>query len=231
MKSYVYYVENRVNNKRYVGKSNDPENRLKGHIKKALNENSQLAFHCAIRKHGIENFVIHVYGEYESEEKAYDAETQLIREWKTTKVGYNMNEGGVGGINPTDAVKKKISDALMGKKHTNNSIKQMSEVKLGDKNPMHGRKHSEETKAKMRAARQRMREEGRDKMTDEQRQKLRDAWTRNPDRKPWNAGKKGVYSEEYRNKIGDGHRGIPLTEEHKQKLREVARKRREKNVS
>jgi len=35
---------------------------------------------------------------------------------------------------------------------------------------------------------------------------------------PWNKGKIGIFSEEYRRKIGDANRGIPLSKEHRQKI-------------
>lgn len=221
MSWFVYTITNVLNGKVYVGKAANPHSRFKSHVKKSM-ANSPLALHCAMRLHGIENFVLTVVSQYETEDETYDEESRLIKELQTTRVGYNMNEGGVGGSNPTQEVRDKISRSLKGRHHTEESKAKMREA---CKTRPH-RHHSEETKAKMRATRQRMREEGRDRMSDEAREKLHAAWERNPDRKPWNTGVHGVYSDEYRDKIGAGHRGIPLSEEHRRKLSEAARLRR-----
>lgn len=227
MKSYVYIVTNKVNEKKYVGKANNVEFRWKGHIKKALKQNSQLAFHCAIRKHGKENFDLHIHSEYESEPLAFEAETQLIKELNSTINGYNMNEGGMGGINPTQEVREKISKAKKGQYHTDEVKKHLSDCKKGVKRCP----HSEETKAKMRATREKMRLEGRNKFTEEQKQKLRDSWANSPERKPWNTGTHGLYSEEYKKKISKGHKGIPLSDAHKEKLRKRLKKCKDDSLS
>lgn len=206
MKSYVYYVVNKINGKKYVGKANNVDFRWKGHVKRALKYNSQLAFHCAIRKYGKENFEVFIHSEYETEEKAFEAESDLIKEWNTTKFGYNMNEGGIGGTNPTFEVREKISKAKKGKKHSDDVKRRFSEQRKGVKRGP----HSNETKEKMRLTREMMRLEGRNKFTEEQKQKLRNSWANSPNRKPWNTGLHGAYSEEYRKKIGEGRMKVAL---------------------
>lgn len=221
MSWFVYIITNVTNGKVYVGKASNPQSRFKSHVKKAA-ANSMLALHCAMRLHGPENFTLTVVSEHESEEETFAEESRLIGELGTMVNGYNMNEGGRGGSNPTQEVRDKISRSLKGRHHTEESKEKMREAcKTRPRRP-----HSEETKAKMRATRQRMREEGRDRLSDAAREKLRLAWERSPDRKPWNAGTHGAYSDDYRDKIGAGHRGIPLSEEHRRKLSEAAGRRR-----
>lgn len=72
-----------------------------------------------------------------------------------------------------------------------------------------GKKHSEETKEKIRQAR------AKQVITEETKEKLRG-------KTPWNKGRKdlGGYtlSDDHKKKIGDAKRGKPISEEHRQKI-------------
>ena len=48
----------------------------------------------------------------------------------------------------SDEHRKRLSVAGLGRNHTSETIKQMSDIKMGNKNPMFGKKRSEETKLK-----------------------------------------------------------------------------------
>lgn len=79
-----------------------------------------------------------------------------------------------------------------------------------------GRKWSPEHRAKLSAAHQ--------NVSEETRQKLRDAWARRPEEKkigPGASGKGRPKSEEHKKKISEAHKGKQKSEETKQKLRDA----------
>ena len=59
---YIYCYTNLINNKKYVGQTNNLERRRKQHIQDSIHCHKgrevsyNLPFHAAIRKYGIENF-------------------------------------------------------------------------------------------------------------------------------------------------------------------------------
>lgn len=170
MKSYVYCITCLVNGKRYVGKANDPEKRWHDHQTDADDGSNQMLIHRAIRKHGPENFRFEVVAECASEDEAFEAEHRLIVEWKTTDLtkGYNLNEGGRGGRNPSELVRQKIGEKHRGKKISDTqkamisarhkgkvmseeSRRKMSESRTGDRNGRYRMPVSEETMARISA--------------------------------------------------------------------------------
>ena len=76
----------------------------------------------AMRKNGWGNYATKILASYDKEEECFAAERKFIDERKPY---YNLSEGGVGGN---------------------------TGYLCGDKNPFYGKKHSEETKQKMRKA-------------------------------------------------------------------------------
>jgi hypothetical protein len=109
-----------------------------------------------------------------------------------------------------------------GSKMTEEQLKRHTEY-FKNNPPLLGKKHSEETKEKLRQI-----NKGKVPVnkgvphTPEARKKMSE---KNKGRTPWNKGKKGVYSDEYRSKISKGHKGktpwnkgIPRTEEEKNNI-------------
>lgn len=151
MKSYAYVVqdksldENKVaRNKFYVGKSNNPQKRLKEHIKCALSGVDTI-FYRAIRAHGIENFsIVQVY-ECESEDDAFEKEKSLILELKSYVGledcnGYNSTLGGDGFDSDTASINAKKSW------EENYEKRKLANKTRWDKNPEEKKKHSETLK-------------------------------------------------------------------------------------
>jgi group I intron endonuclease len=120
-KSYVYKLTNKVNGKVYVGKSNNPSKRLIRHFStaktgRAQNHKYQI-IHKAIKKYGKENFIFEILEECNSEQIAYEQEVFWVRKLKSNdpKLGYNQNEGGLGGHTPNEEVRQQISVSLTGR--------------------------------------------------------------------------------------------------------------------
>lgn len=142
---YVYKIENLINGKLYIGKTKDVKNRWQEHKRFARGgkekcRNNYQTLHKAIAKYRVENFSIIVIGEYNSEQEAFDAEITNIAQFK--KIGhilYNRTEGGDGrsGPKPPASEETKLKCRL---------------ASLGENNAFYGKKHTEETRAKMSAA-------------------------------------------------------------------------------
>lgn len=164
MQIYIYKIT--VNEKYYIGISNDPDRRLRNH------KYSDTYIGCAIRKYGVDDFEI--IDQTELYEIAFELEKKHIKKFNTlVPNGYNLTEGGENppsweGKQHSEKTKKKISESNKGKhhlsleqrkklrdSHTPESYVKLSAAKKGKKNPKlsiicKGKKHSPETIAKMR---------------------------------------------------------------------------------
>ncbi|AUR97704.1 coil containing protein [Vibrio phage 1.244.A._10N.261.54.C3] len=136
----VYRHTNTVNGKQYVGiTKRSMQERWKEHVYSAFRENSVNAFHCAIRKYGVNAFeheILYVddlrdYSVLEKFEREYIVESNCL-----APNGYNMTEGGGGtlGFKFSDDQKERLSS-------THRESYQNGRVP-----PMAGRTHSAETK-------------------------------------------------------------------------------------
>lgn len=118
MTSWVYVIENRVNGKAYVGWTVDVKRRWIGHVR--WSKSSKKPLYNSMRKHGLEQFTMHVVEEFTNSELALASE----REWITYLRGmnvvlYNLTDGGDGTAGHrhavTPEVRKQISQTLKGK--------------------------------------------------------------------------------------------------------------------
>lgn len=100
----IYCYTNKLNGKQYVGQSIDIEQRRRQHEKDFKNEKS--AFHDAILKYGIENFIFSILEECSAQELD-EKENFWITKLNTYYGGYNCNMGGkqhsIGEQNPRTA--------------------------------------------------------------------------------------------------------------------------------
>jgi S-adenosylmethionine decarboxylase len=94
----VYCITNKINNKKYVGKSKDPEARLGQHIWTSghPDHNGYMPIHAAIAKYGLVNFSFSILQEYASDAEAFEGERKWVLELRTNnrEFGYNLNGGG-----------------------------------------------------------------------------------------------------------------------------------------
>lgn len=131
---YVYLHLNKINQKKYYGITSEknPEDRWK----KGYSHNPH--FSAAIKKYGWDNFEHIIIASNLSKKEAETMEYNLITSEQTNKTefGYNLTSGGGAGVF----------------RHSEESKKLMSEHTKGELNPMYGKQHSKETKAKISKA-------------------------------------------------------------------------------
>ena len=104
----VYYHENKINGKIYVGISKDVKERWRGQGK---NYRESCKFNNAIKKYGWDGFHHIIFADHLTREEACNMEKTLIDKLQTRddKYGYNMTEGG-DAFNMTDEMKDKLRE-------------------------------------------------------------------------------------------------------------------------
>lgn len=90
---YAYKLENTVNNRVYIGITSDPHARLNGHINCCLSGDDRLLYQ-AMRSHGMNNFVFEVIAQTNDDSNKWELEKQLVLQYESDVIGYNMNKGG-----------------------------------------------------------------------------------------------------------------------------------------
>lgn len=98
----VYSITNKLNNKKYIGKSDNIYVRWDEHRKdlnKGVHHNKHLQ--RAWNKYGEENFIFEIVEKCKNDDIAYQRERYWVRYYDSFKNGYNMNEGGTGGLGYT----------------------------------------------------------------------------------------------------------------------------------
>lgn len=132
----IYLLRNRVNGKRYVGKTkySSLAIRWSNHVADARKgKNTYIA--RAILKHGPENFDRLVIARFDNNEALSAAEQVFIRTFDARgHHGYNLTDGGEG---------------TLGRYHSEET---RARIRANHPRNWRGKKHTEETKAKMRAA-------------------------------------------------------------------------------
>lgn len=172
MTACVYKITNLRNQKVYLGKTRDVRQRWREHTSKAHQDRRKglSPLYSALRKYGIENFHIEVLSSHDTDQEAYEAEVEAIRIHKSNqrRYGYNLTSGGEG-VTPTPEWKARLSEkakarfaagarnSFQGRTHTLESLAKMSQPRPHVQGPDHsfwGKHHTEQTKRKLRAAKQ-----------------------------------------------------------------------------
>ena len=136
--SGIYCIENKINNKKYIGQSIDILSRWRQH-KSALNNKRHHSYDLQNEWdiYGEENFIFYILEMIDDPTLRNNSEINYIRIYDTTNknCGYNIESGGIIRDFVTEESKKKIS-----MHHADVS---------GCNNPFYGKTHSEETINKM----------------------------------------------------------------------------------
>ena len=153
----IYKATNKVNNKSYIGQTiYKLRKRQLQHIRATFNHDSTTKFHNAIRKYGIENFIWEVIDDTaKTIDELNEKEINYIKDYDVMNNGYNMTTGGMNSIPSAEVIKKIIETRTKNGSygHTEETKKKISENHApcsGKYNSMYGKRHTEETKEKMR---------------------------------------------------------------------------------
>lgn len=190
---YIYALQS-PSGKIYIGQTiKDVQKRFDKHIADAK-RGSPYPIHRAIRKYGEEVRIVWAFPVSGCQQDLDDAEKQAIAIYKTRAPnGYNASEGGAGG------------SAHKGKKHSDQTKSRIStnNARKGKPGTWTGKHRSEETKAKISAARRGV------PRSEETKAKI-------------SAARKGYpTSSKTRAKISAALKGRKLSEEHKARQSEV----------
>jgi group I intron endonuclease len=162
MQGIVYKITNTINGKVYVGQTTKTlKQRWTEHVydsigKRRRKHNSYL--HLAIERYGKESFTAELLNSCVDKKSLDDVERFYIKTLNTVRPnGYNISLGGTGvmhGRKMSAESKAKISAGLLGHvgakfSHTELARQSISKSLIGNKRSV-GRKHSAETKEKMR---------------------------------------------------------------------------------
>jgi group I intron endonuclease len=231
----IYCIENKLNNKKYIGKTVKDNHNIRWHehklrLKRNIHSNSYLQ--NSWNKDGEENFAFWII-ETCQKEQLFEREIYWINSFNTFINGYNLTKGGEGNLGMkrhhsketkikmseshkgmifSEEHKKKISEVQKGKIISEETRKKLSDIMKGKKGNHTGIKHSEESKRKMSSAKK-----GKG-LTEEHKSNISKAM------------KGRCFSEETKIKISENqkgkhhpHKGTPHTEEAKRKI-SLARK-------
>lgn len=145
----IYMAINKINNKKYIGKTSKSLEQRKLDHEKNSKKGSKLLFHRAIRKYGKENFIWNIICICKNDNELNNKEIEMIKTYNTIGNGYNISTGGTGGDNLTfnpnkEKICKKISESLKG------IIRgpQSENHKMKNRNSHLGKKDSDEVKKK-----------------------------------------------------------------------------------
>ena len=187
---YIYKITNKVNNKSYIGQTiNSVNRRWIEHKRDTKSNKDDFYLHRAMRKYGVDNFSISIVEEVENK-LLNERESFWINFFNTFECGYNLTTGGGQNTKISEDTKKKISENTRG-----------------SRNPMYGKTHSTEARAKISKA-----HKGKT-LTEEQ--KLQMSFARKGDKAYW-YGKH--LPEETREKLRQANIGKKHTEESKLKM-------------
>lgn len=127
MKKYVVYCHtNKITRQKYIGITcQSIQERWR---KNGQGYSGQPKFFNAIKKYGWDNFIHEILYYDLTAEEASSIEQTLIKNLNTIKNGYNVDKGGLI-TNHSNQTKQKISKAMSGKKHSVETIKQITKTK------------------------------------------------------------------------------------------------------
>lgn len=201
MKSYVYIITNNVNSKKYVGKSNNPKQRWRHHVYYAA-RGVKTYLAQALNAYGPESFTFEIVSEWSTEDEAFSEETRLIVELQTNNrdKGYNLNEGGEGGRNPSQETREKIGNANRGR-----TLSVEARQKISEAAKKRSSKIAELARQRFKGC----------KLSEEHKEKLRVTSA--------HIKRANTFSEDARYRMGTTNRGKHLSEEHKRKIGDACR--------
>lgn len=149
----IYRYTNTVNGKIYIGQTRSTlehrANKGRGYVESRY-------FWNAIQKYGWDAFEPDVLIQVETAEEANELEKYYIKTMNSRdpNVGYNIEEGGKNhepseewreaiSRSAKERYKDKTKNPMYGKKHSQETLQKMRDKKIGESNPMYGRHWTE----------------------------------------------------------------------------------------
>lgn len=158
---YIYLITNLINNKIYVGQTNNPSLRWSQHRSNAKYNRGTQVITRAITKYGDTNFIFEVIASCKKQEDADKSEEEIIMQYdsRNPNIGYNIDAGGNTTPRTTEVLKK-ISDGLnkfyktheshmKGKKLSDEWKENISKASIGKPGTNTGKIFSDEHRSKM----------------------------------------------------------------------------------
>lgn len=160
---YIYKITNTINNKIYIGQTND-FNRRKSQYKHACKEKPDQLITKAMLKYGFDNFLMEIIDTVNTREEANakEEEYMVLYDSRNLQKGYNIATGG-GVFGTPDYIRNKISASLKehykhnvskrkGKPFTQEHKDAISRASMGKKGTNLGKKFTQEHRDKIRIA-------------------------------------------------------------------------------
>jgi group I intron endonuclease len=203
--NFVIYKHTAPNGKAYIGQTNNYQARTNRH---KWTNNQCRAFANAINKYGWDSFTHHILIDELSLQEANDWESFYIFIYNTLSPnGYNLRSGG-NNSTPCEETKRILSERNKGKKHSDESKAKMS---LSQKNRLPA---TEETRKKISLANTGNKKKVTHKLTDSHKAKI------------GMAHKGKILSEATKEKLRVYHTGKRHSEESKKKMSEASKGRK-----
>lgn len=154
MDTYTVYMHtNKINGKRYIGITSQKSVKIRW--KRGSGYSKQKRFYNAIKHYGWDCFEHEILFEGLAKEEAEAKEEELIKEYRSNdlRYGYNIENGGV--IHKLSKEQKEHLRVLgIGRKHSEETKAKISKSHMGMSTKwLTGRKASDETRAKMSSQR------------------------------------------------------------------------------
>ena len=215
--NYIYITTNLINRKQYVG----------DHSTNNLNDNylgsGRPYFIRAIQKYGKENFKKEILEYFDTKKEAFNAQRKYINKFNTLiPSGYNISPSGGLGVKKcfhpnkklSEEHKRKISNALSGRKLTKEHIKNLKGKNIGKKhslkqNKQHnivisGKNHPYFRKHRNEETKRKISESNKGKtFSNEHKRKLSES---HKGKTSPNKGK--TFSDEHKRKLSESHKGL-----------------------
>ena len=148
-KAVIYKIINLVNGKFYVGSTNNQRERFRTHRNKLRSSSHHCAhLQAAWNKYGEDSFIFKVIEEIENEALLQAAEDTWLSEWVGNDRCYNH---GLRSGAPWRGVVKELHPSF-GRIMSDEQKAVLREARLSQEDPRIGKKHTEETKQRISAA-------------------------------------------------------------------------------
>lgn len=163
----IIYKYTAPNGKIYIGQTLNEERRRKEFF--TQKKYSGFKFNNAIKKYKPENFEYEVLykKEYNNQEEAFidlnEQEIKYIKQYNSIENGYNISTGGmsINHVMNNEETKQRMINSLkehykthgaafQGKKHTEETKEKLRQIALGRPSAMKGKKYTEEEKSKFK---------------------------------------------------------------------------------